>query len=191
MKPVVVYLFLALVINILIDVSWRLKEYMPPWLKSNNFLYNIHSVVRFIAFILFFLALQQPFLQRVKKIVPIIALVAFLVNFIFFEDFFAFWTFSSFLLAAESGILLFYCLQYYLFKLQEDAATIRGADFWFVTGLSIYVVFNFFFFLFYTSLTANNYKDFTEQMWHFHNVSFIVLCLFIAKAFYASRHQLN
>ena len=102
------------------------------------------------------------------------------------ENFFRQDTFSSRLMATEAGILLFYCLQYYLFKLQEESTTTkRSGDFWMVTGLSIYVVFNFPFFLLYTSLKV---KD-QVNWWNIHNISYIILCIFIAKAFYVSRSR--
>ena len=86
-------------------------------------------------------------------------------------------------------MLLFYCLEYYLYKLQDDNFEIKKQpDFWIVTGLSIYVVFNFPYFLFYKYLLDIKEEKFVVQMWNFHNVTFIIFCIFIAKAFYTSRH---
>ena len=56
-------------------------------------------------------------------------------------------------------------------------------DFWVVTGLSIYVVINFFVFLFYVPLLTEN-PDLADRMWSIHNLAYITMCIFIAKAFY-------
>lgn len=186
LRPVIIYLWLALLIDIPIDLAYKFKPYVPSWMWPNNYLYNIHSIVRFACFAAFFIALKQPFLGKLKRILPFITLAFVLINFILYEHFFTPSTFSSRLLATEAGVLLFYCLQYYLFKLQEDnPQEKRKADFWVVTGLAIYVVFNFPFFLLYTSLEI----DAQINWWYFHNISYIVLCIFIAKAFYVSRNR--
>jgi hypothetical protein len=185
-KPIILYVWLALLIDIPIDLAYIFKQSMPSWMWPNNYLYNIHSIVRFTCFGAFFILLNQPYLVKIKKLLPVISFACILVNFLFFENFFTPNTFSSRLLATEAGILLFYCLQYYLFRLQEDnAGSKKGNDFWMVTGLSIYVVFNFPFFLLYTSL------DIKDQVnwWYIHNVSYIILCIFIAKAFYVPRNR--
>lgn len=186
LKPVIIYLLLALVIDLFIDFGWKYKSFVPQWMYPNNYLYNIHSIIRFICFSWFFILLDQPYIKKFKKIIPILSILFFLINFLFIEDFFRAESFSSRLLAVESGLLLFFCLQYYLYKLQEDEpAKKKPADYWIVTGLSIYVVFNFFYFLLYTTLIENNFREFIIVMWNYHNLSFIILCIFIARAFYA------
>src|SRR5687767_8261914 len=61
-KPIVVYVWVALFLNLLIDVIWKFKAELnfPHWLQTNNYLYNTHSVVRFFLFSLFFIRLDQP-----------------------------------------------------------------------------------------------------------------------------------
>jgi hypothetical protein len=75
-------------------------------------------------------------------------------------------------------------MQYYLSKLknEEDDVT-NGADFWVVTGLAIYVVINFFVFLFYVPMLQQD-VTLAINIWYLHNVAYIVLCIFITKAFY-------
>lgn len=187
--PVIIYLWFALVVDAIIDVGWKFNDCAPGWMHPNNYLYNIHSIGRFICFSAFFFLLGQPFRSRVDKLVPVLALLFIAINFSFFENFYERELISSRLFAVESGLLLFYCLRYYLFKSQaEEGTERRGRDYWVVTGLSIYVVFNFFYFLFYTTL-MNQYVDFVVAMWNFHNLTFIVLCIFIARAFYAPGHK--
>src|SRR5574339_698196 len=66
LKPVRIYLYCALVINLLATIIWKryklgLPEF-PDWLLSNNFLYNFHSVIRLILFSWFFILLNQHFM---------------------------------------------------------------------------------------------------------------------------------
>jgi hypothetical protein len=187
-KPVILYLVIALVLDLFIDIGYIYKLKSPGWMYPNNYMYNIHSIVRLVCFGLFFSYLKQSHFRRLNTILPIVALVSIIINFLFFEDFYIRDQFSSFLFTVESGLLLFYCLQYYLSKMQEDDVSKRGTDYWIVTGIAIYVVFNFFYFLFYTTLLPN-YRTFVINMWHVHNVTFIILCIFIAKGFYASPRQ--
>src|ERR1700733_8976152 len=76
MKPVRIYVVVALIINICIVL---IQEFKARWgihegdfLWSNNFLYNIHSIARFFLFAWFFLRLKQPFIPRIKIILPIL-----------------------------------------------------------------------------------------------------------------------
>ncbi|MBB5638194.1 hypothetical protein HDE68_004120 [Pedobacter cryoconitis] len=87
-KPVVLYIWLALVINKLIDVIWKFKTILPASLNSNNSLYNLHSVFTFFLFSSFFIYLKQPFILRIKKIIPFIFLFFVIINFTFYENFF-------------------------------------------------------------------------------------------------------
>jgi hypothetical protein len=190
-KPVVIYLWLALLIDIVIDVGWKFKSQVPAWLKDNNFLYNIHSIVRFACFSSFFILLNQPFQQKFKKAIPYLAFLFLVVNFfVFKENFLERDSFSSRLLATEAGLLLTYCLLYFLYRFQDDLSQSKWtSDFSIVLGLSIYVVLNFFYFLFYKTLIKNGYAKTVEWMWDIHNVTFIILCIFIAHAFYDFGHK--
>jgi hypothetical protein len=81
---------------------------------------------------------------------------------------------------------------YYLAKLRdEDDDLSRGPDFWVATGLSIYVVVNFFVFLFYVPMIDQN-SSLADNIWNVHNIAYIILCIFITKAFYEpARYQLT
>ena len=183
LKPVVIYLWIALLLNTFADIIDKYYDHLKQTtlLINNNYLYNIHSVTSVICFSIFFIRLRQPFLLITKKYLPVLFLIFVVINFQF-EKFVGSQTISNRTFAVEAGILLFYCLQYYVYKLQEETVTKKNADFWVTTGLSIYVFFNFFFFLLYNGLSSH------DQMygWHFHNISYIILCIFIAKAFYVS-----
>ena len=190
LKPVIIYLFIALFINIAVDIIADYKRHFPDWLQSNNPIYNVHSVIRLACFSYFFIALKQPFFVRFKYILPLLSLVVIIINFGFIENFGNPDHLSGNLLSAEAYLLLIYCMLYYLAKLSDDTDDINtGPDFWIVTGLSIYVVVNFFVFLFYVPMI---YQDgvLANDMWDIHNVAYILLCIFITKAFYeSSRNQ--
>jgi hypothetical protein len=183
LRPVVWYVWAALVINIVIDLTWKLRTVLPPAYNSNNYLYNLHSVVRFFLFGAFFTGLKQPFLIRLKKTIPILYGIFLLVNFGFFENFFNYWLFSSRLLSVEAILIMFYAMQYYMFKIKESMDVFSfKPDFWIVTGVGIYMSINFFIFLLYNELTLRM-QNFAINLWNVHNISFIIFNLFLAKAF--------
>jgi len=127
-------------------------------------------------------------MHRIKAIIPYGFLIYVLINFIFFENFFPqgnFESFSSRLLATESALLLFYCLQYFIYLIIEEKTTGIQVQpgFWITTGLSIYVAASFFIYLFYTYLTSAK-RNFAMNIWDVHNIVFIILCIFIAKQFH-------
>ncbi|KIA91782.1 hypothetical protein OC25_20460 [Pedobacter kyungheensis] len=189
LKLVVAYVWAALIINLAIDLVWKFRMLLPPAYNSNNFLYNLHSAVRFYLFSAFFIHLQQPFWVRVKKIMPVCFTLFMIINFTFFENFFDYWKFSSRLLSIEAALLLFYVLQYYLFKINDNIGTkITDNVFWVVTGLGIFVALNFFIFLLYNELTLR-FQRFAISLWSVHNISYIILNLFLAKGFYESGKQ--
>lgn len=189
LKPVVFYVWIALFINLGIDLTWKIRTILPARYNSNNYLYNLHSIIRFFLFSTFFIRLKQPFLTTIKKLIPFCFLAFVVINFSFYENFFDYWKLSSRLLSVEAILLLFYTLQYYLFKINDHVdVNIFNSDFWIVTGLGIYVTINFFIFLLYNELTTRM-QHFAVSLWSAHNISYIVFNLFIAKGFYESREQ--
>jgi len=189
LKLVVFYIWAALIINLGIDLIWKFRSMLPAAYNSNNFLYNLHSVIRFYLFCAFFIQLNQAFLVTIKKIIPICFTVFIIINFTFYENFFDYWKLSSRLLSTEAIFLLFYVIQYYLFKIKENVTTkITNSNFWIITGLGIFVALNFFIFLSYNELTAH-FQNFAISLWNLHNISYVIFNLFIAKGFYESGKQ--
>ncbi len=188
LQPVKIYVIIALIVNLLSTLIWKYKVKWgiaeDDFLWSNNFLYNIRSVCSLVLFSLFFIRLQQRFLHRVKAVLPWVFLVLAAVNFIFFEDFFNRNMFSNRLLATEAAILLFYCLQYYIFLTLEDKTTPlkKQPGIWIVTGLTFYVAASFFIFLFYMYLTQAD-LNFAVDIWDFHNIVYLFLFIGIAVTF--------
>jgi hypothetical protein len=184
LKPVIVYLWLALLFNFIADIIGDFKRYFPASIQSNNPLYNVHSLVRFACFSYFFISLKQSSTNAIQKIIPFLSLLFVLINFSFFENFFNPMHLSGDLLAVEAYLLLIYCMLYYLLRLKKDVEVISGGKvFWVVTGLSIYVVINFFVFLFYLPMIKLN-PMLAGKMWTIHNIAYIIFCILIAKAFY-------
>lgn len=190
LKPVIVYLVFAVLINLAGDIISAFPRYLPSWLQSNNPLYNIHSIVRFICFSYFFTSVPQVSSAWLKFVLPVVSLLIIIINFRYIENFGNPDHLSGNLLAAEAYLLLIYCMHYYLAKLRNEAdEPASGSDFWIVTGLSIYVVVNFFVFLFYVPMLDQNIT-LAINIWYVHNLAYIVLCVFITKAFYEpARHQ--
>lgn len=190
LRPVRIFLLVFLLLNIFQDVLWKFrKEFnleQGDFLWNNNFIYNIGSVIRLFLFAWFFILLQQRFMHRLKNIIPFAFLAFLLVNFIFFENFIpqGMETFSSRLLATESAILLFYCLQYFIFLILDEKQTKprQQPGFFVVVGLSIYMGANFFIFLLWEYLVSKT-EDFALGIWDVHNITFIILCIFIAIQF--------
>jgi hypothetical protein len=193
LRPVKWFILFALFINTLIVLIYYFrKEWTAPYfLESNNYLYNLQSVVRFFCFTLFFILLPQRSLRLVKIGLTLAFVIFLVINFTFFEDFMYSESFSGRVLAIEVSLLLLFCMLYYFEILNDHPAkteeTIhRPPSFWIVTGLSIYVVINFPIFLFYRAM-LNQFVNFAVGIWDLHNISFIIFCIFLARAFYVAR----
>ncbi len=184
MKPVILYLWSALLLNLICDILSKYNDTHRGNEISNNPLYNIHSIVRFVCFSYFFILLKQKFFKPVNKFIPIIYFLFVAINFSVNENFFYKKHISGNLLSMEAFLLLIYCMLYYLSQLKSEVGSITGTkNFWVVTGLAIYVAANFFVFLFYIPMITEN-SIVANNMWNVHNISYILLCTFISKAFY-------
>jgi hypothetical protein len=184
MKPVIIYILVALLLNLFGDFIADFKKLIPALPQSNNPIYNFHSLFRFTCFSFFFNQAGKRFFPRIQNSILVIYILLFLVNFIFFENFLNPLHLSGNLLSMESFLLLASCMLYYLGVLKNEVPVIaQNKDFWIVTGLSIFFVINFFVFLFYVPLLDENRK-LANTMWNFHNIAYTTLCIFIAKAFY-------
>jgi len=189
-KPVIYYLFIALVLTALSDFSWRMKLRLnlPPWASNNIPLYHLNFIFQLLMFAWFFNRLNEPFLRKVKKALPYVFMAFVLVNFTIIRPIDSFiFDYSSELNAAEAAILLFYCLQHYVYLAQAEQVSYpysRAVN-WIVAGLTIYVGVNFFIFLSYSTLIKFS-KDFSIGIWDVHNYSWILLCCLIAMGLYES-----
>lgn len=187
-KPVYIYLIVALVLNTIANIISNQNDLGIPLPWHNNILvYNLHSVIRFVCFAGFFILLKQNHYSNLKKIIPFMYLAILLLNFTVLGKFFDPLHINGNLMTAETYLLLVYCLLYYLSRLKEDEHFFSNdAGFWIVTGLSIYIVINFFVFLFYIPIINEN-DELADKIWTVHNVGYILLCVFIAKGFYSGK----
>ncbi len=190
LKPVIVYLWVALTINIACDVIAEYYEYLPPWLQYNPPFYNLHSVVRFGCFACFFIWLKPAYYAKIVNLLPPAFFFLVILNFLSRENFFYKDLISSDLLTAEAYFLLIFCLLYYLSHLKDEKDDLAsGPHFWITTGLCVYVVINFFVFLFYGALAKSNVEadyQLAGTIWNVHNIAYILFSFFIAIAFYVS-----
>ncbi|PVD54337.1 hypothetical protein DC498_02520 [Terrimonas sp.] len=189
LKPIFVYVTIAFLMNLSGNIIADYKEelHLPEWLQQNTFLYNLHSILRYACFTIFFAGIKVPFVVKFNRYISEFLLLFIIINFSVFEKFNSNEHISGLLLSIEAFILLVYCISYYLHNLNEEQQNERySADFWIVTGLSIYVVINFFVFLFYVPLIDSNI-GLAEKIWDIHNIAYIVFCIFIAKGFYEGR----
>ncbi|MEP7231682.1 MAG: hypothetical protein ABI691_15580 [Ginsengibacter sp.] len=192
LKPVYIYIVAALLLNVVANVisNQRALGITLPW-HNNILVYNLHSVIRFGCFSLFFILAKQKYYSTLTRIIPFLYIGILLLNFTLLDKFFDPLHINGNLMTAETYLLLVYCLLYYLSRLKEDGPLFSNdADFWIVTGLSIYIVINFFVFLFYIPIMNEN-RAFADKIWTVHNAGYILLCLFIAKGFYAAKTSEN
>lgn len=190
MNPIVIYIWIALILNLAADGLMFYNQVYEGFTVSNNLIYNLHSIIRFACFSNFFILLKQTYFNKIKRWLPLVSLLFVIMNFTLVadEDIFNWNKLSGNLLSAEAYFLLIYCMLYYLSQLKEDVEIITsGKDFWITTGISFYVVINFFIFLFYDpmyDLAVKNNDNLVVKMWDVHNVAYVLLCIFIAKALY-------
>ncbi len=184
MKPIMTYLIIALILNLAGDFIADLNRYIPKVMHNNLIFYNIHSIIRFTCFSWFFLQKGKSFNQHLQYAIIGTYIILFIVNFTFFENFFNRDHLSGNLFSVEAFLLLVSCMAHYLGMLKTDTPGLRNIkDFWIVTGISIFFVINFFVFLFYVPMMEEK-SSLADWMWNFHNIAYITLCIFIAKAFY-------
>ena len=188
LRPIIIYVLLAFFINLFSDIIAVYISRTPPgvfpqYLHGNSFLYNTHSIVRFACFSHFFLLLNPPFLSQLKKGIQWVGLI-FTIVYFSFENFNNSKHISADFLAIEAFLMLIFCLLYFLNQLRDnDYKSLQSPDFYIVLGLSIYVVINFFIFLFYIPM-INTDIALANHIWNVHNIAFVVFCIFLAKAFY-------
>ena len=184
MKPVLIYIVAAFILNLICDGMSLFFNNGSRNTLSNTVFYNLHSLTRFICFTVFFFRLQHYSFRRIQWILISLFTIIFLIYFLFVDRFFNEDHISSDLMTGEAFFSLFFCMLYYLSFLREEVEDFRvRKDFWVVTGLSIFMVVNFFVFLFYQPLLIDN-VNLAISIWNFHNLAYIIFILFISKALY-------
>ena len=190
-KPIIWYLWLALLLNIACDlISFLAIRFRNPeehkWWYSNTVIYNIHSIVRFALFSAFFLRLRE-FGRKWIWYASVVFIVATIVIELFSDDsIFNTKLINSSLFLTESFILLLLCMAYYLKAIRSSEVKLgKQKSFWIVTGIAIYCVVNFFVFLFYKPFVLE-LSPLAHGVWRLHNVAFVIWSIFTAIALYVS-----
>jgi hypothetical protein len=187
LKPVIWYVFLALVLNTVATIIVEYYFQMPAWLKNNNILYNIHSFLRVILFSLFILTVRQYLYPTILKIVLAVYVVFVVVNFSFIDSPFFI---SSNHFAAESIVLLFFSLSFFLRSMLDESNVnwLKHPSFLVCAGISLYEAICFFIFLFFYPIALKN-REFGELTMSIQGIIYVVFCIFLALALYSSCHQ--
>jgi hypothetical protein len=200
--PIKWYLLTAFLLNLCVDFIWYVNkeewfgvsEAKKNW-WNNNIFYNLHSFARLFFFSWFF-SIQGVGLKKIARMVPVVFLSAVIIFFTIKKDGFNYndpaeesiFYISSYLLATEAGLLLFYCLWYTNKIMREDKPAFSSSNppFWVVGGLTIFTSVNFFVFLFYDFMNVFD-DEFLVSIWDLHNSLFIILCICIAIGLYNER----
>ena len=186
-KPLVLYITIAFVLNTVATIMVEYYFSMPAWLKNNNVLYNLHSLIRVLFFSWYIMTIRKYRFPVIQKILLGAYLVIVFANFIFLESPFFL---SSHLFATESIILLVLCLSFFFRSLQDESQVnwLKHPAFLVCTGIIIYEATSFFIFLFFYPLVEKN-KEFGDLTLSIHNVMYVILCIMLALALYGSRKQ--
>ena len=193
-KPLLIYLFLALLLSLVIDITWKSEDLgIENWIKKTFWwlyrgetlytliFYNIISFLRLLLLTWFFSLVNSSY-KKTYIIITAVFLGGTLINFVFFENILL--SFSSRLFTAEAAIILFYCLLYYYTVNMNDEikSPLALPPVWVVMGLTLYASANFLIFLFYKYLISSE-RYYAINIWNVHNLIYIVLMISIAAAF--------
>ncbi|TMI94963.1 MAG: hypothetical protein E6H08_07680 [Bacteroidetes bacterium] len=193
-RPLLIYLLIALLLGVVVDITWKSKELGIKdwvertlwWLYRGKILYtlifyNINSFLRLLLLTWFFYKVN-PLYKKTYLIITSLFLTGVIINFGFFENIVL--SFSSRLFTIEAAIILFYCLLYYYTVNMNDEikSPLALPPFWIVMGLTLYTSVNFLIFLFYNYL-INAERTYAMSIWNVHNLIYIVLMIFIAIGF--------
>ncbi len=186
MKPVKLYVWIGLLLSLVATVMYVYYKQMPPFLKNNNILYNLHSLARVILLGSFIMQFRFG-----KSNIPAKTLIAFYLVFIIIN--FSFWKsplqFSHFHFVAESIVLLVLCIIFFLRAIRDESETdwIKHPAFLICAGISLYEAVNFFTFLFFDVLTEH--MQFLKVAWTIHNLTLVVLGILLAFGLHRSKKQ--
>ena len=193
-RPLLIYLLIALLISLVVDITWKstdlgIKDWVEKtfwWLYHGKILYtlifyNINSFLRLLLLTWFFYKINSLY-KKTYLIITGLFLTGVIINFGFFESIVL--SFSSRLFTIEAAIILFYCLLYYYTVNMNDEikSPLALPPFWVVMGLTLYTSVNFLIFLFYNYL-INAERNYAISIWNVHNLIYIVLMIFIAIGF--------
>lgn len=188
-RPVVIYVCIAFFLNAAADLISYFNDALPGWLRSNQILYNIHSIARTLLFSWYILKLNLKYPLWLKRMVVPLYLVFLLINFIFLESM---TKLSTHLTSAESIVLLTFCILYFINVINDESTNnmMGSPSFVICTGLIIYEAVSFFIFLFYDIL-AKEYHSFGMLTMKIFSVTLIIFCICLSIGLYKSRKNMQ
>lgn len=185
----VAYVIVAFLLNITSTSMAQFYGSMPSWLKNNNILYNIHSVVRVLLLGAYIITVRPYKYPGVLKGLFAAYMLFIILNFSFLEpvNFL-----SPNLYAAESIMLLTLCLLYFFRSIEDDSDIhwLRHPSFLVCTGICFYEVITFFVFLFFNTInysTEHRDRKFAQVLMLIYTLSYVILCILLAIALYRDR----
>jgi hypothetical protein len=179
--PLVLYVIIALILNILSTLISLYINHMPSFIKSNSFIYHIHSVARVILF--------SWYISKVKIIRSVLFQRSILILYLLTASVLIFTypyeLLSSYLFAAESITLLLLCILFFINLMYEDSRTnwVRHPAFFMIAGIIQFEIILFFTFSF---LQFFSDEEFAWGALKTYSISFIILCIIIAITIYRS-----
>jgi hypothetical protein len=186
-RPLVWYVFIAFILNFTATFMVEYYYLLPADLQNNNVLYNLHSFARVILFSWYLSKITPRQFAFIYKTTLLVYIIFVLVNFRFFESPFIL---STRLFAAESIILLFICISFFLRSMQDESGTnwISHPSFLVCTGISMYEAITFFIFLFIYPIAEKN-PEFGKISMEIYQIIFIIFCILLALALYRSKKE--
>lgn len=189
MRYIIAYTILAFFLNLITFFLYVYHSYLPSYLQNNNILYNLSSLIRVLFFGLYIYHIKPYRFQIVHKILFVAYFIYAFVNFAFIQSPFFL---SNTFLAAESIVLLIFCLFFFLSFMQDDSETnwLKQPSFLICAGICLYECVIFFIFLFFYVLSQKN-PEFGVITLYIYYLVFIILCILLAIALYRSRKNIN
>ncbi|MBK7560212.1 MAG: hypothetical protein IPI68_01515 [Chitinophagaceae bacterium] len=186
------YVLIGFILNFSATFMLEYYDLVPTWMYVNNMVnnnlpYNIHSIIRVLFFSWYIIIIIGQFrFSGILKLILAAYMVLVLINFIFIESPFFL---STHLFAAESIVLLIMCLSYFFRSIQDESHTnwLKHPSFLVCAGICLYEVITFFIFLFFYPLSQKDPEFFVVTM-RIYNITFVLLCILLALAFYKSKN---
>lgn len=186
-SPIIKYVIIGLVINILSTTMFVYHRSMPVFFKNNNVLYNIHTILRVGLFSWYIINSKILRSNMPAGIILIIYTLFAITHFIFFQSPFFL---STSLFIAETIVLIFLCTSFFYRAIMDDEKNwLTKPSFLVCAGLFIFESVNFFIFLFYTPLGKKINSSFGKFTWTIHNFSLVFFCIVLAVALLKSGRQ--
>lgn len=184
-RPIIYYVIIAFILNLLATIITFYIEFMPPFIKGNNFIYNIHSVAK-----VFFFGWYIHNLKLVKPSwIPWLILTIYILIAAIFILFQPYNLLSSFLFAAESIALLILCILIFINSMLDDSKTnwLWHTSFLVTVGIVQFEIINFFTFPFLQFFAKD--QSFGLLTLQIFSVAYIILCIVLAITLYRSRKE--